>query len=82
MMAAAVNRPSGFGAYEDLTPEEALALYTGTADAPGTEMRRVAVGEPADVCVIDCKWSVARGNLGSVRVRYTLVDGRDIYQSS
>jgi predicted amidohydrolase YtcJ len=34
-MQAAVQRPPGFGPGEALTPEQALALYTGAAEAPG-----------------------------------------------
>lgn len=75
-MAAAVARPTGFGPDEALTPEAALALYTGAADAPGGPLRCVAAGQIADLCLLDRPWSSARGNLAEVRVRLTLVEGR------
>lgn len=78
-MAAAVNRPAGFGEDEALTPEEALALFTGTAEAPGAGARRIAAGEPADLCLLDRPWSAARRDLSSVAVRLTLVAGMQVY---
>jgi predicted amidohydrolase YtcJ len=78
-MAAAVNRPSGFGEDEALTPEEALELFTGTAEAPGGAARQIAPGEPADFCLLDRQWSVARRDLGAVEVRLTLVGGRTAF---
>jgi predicted amidohydrolase YtcJ len=80
-MAAAVDRPEGFGADEALGPEEALALYIGAADTPGTVMRRVAVGEPADLCLLDRDWASARAALAAVRVRLTLADGKIVHHS-
>lgn len=74
-MAAAVHRPAGFGEDEALTPEEALALFTGSAEAPGADARRIASGEPADLCLLDRSWSAARRDLASVTVRLTLVGG-------
>jgi predicted amidohydrolase YtcJ len=80
-MAAAVDRPEGFGNYEALTPEEALALYTGTAIAPATQNRKVVEGSVADLCVLDRPWSAARCDLAAVRVRATLVGGAVAYSS-
>ena len=74
-MAAAVNRPAGFGADEALRPEEALALFTGSAAAPGGSARPITPGEPADLCLLDRPWSAARRDLASVAVRLTLVGG-------
>ncbi|WHO37275.1 amidohydrolase family protein [Sphingobium sp. AP49] len=80
-MAAAVERPAGFGADEALTPEAALALYTGPAEMPGGPPRQVREGEPADVCLLDRPWASARRDLAAVRVRLTLVDGRIVHRA-
>jgi predicted amidohydrolase YtcJ len=80
-MAAAVNRRPEFGEHEELTPERALALYTGPADAPGGISRRVAIGEAADLCVIDRCWRDARRDLAAVTVRTTLIGGVPAYSS-
>ncbi|MFZ4689809.1 MAG: amidohydrolase family protein [Polymorphobacter sp.] len=74
-MAAAVNRPPGFGAGEALTPEAALELFLGDPDDPGGAARRVAVGAAADLCLLDRGWAAARADLGAVGVRVTLVAG-------
>ena len=78
-MAAAVNRPQGFGAGEALTPEAALGLYLGRADDPGGAARRVAVNTVADLCLIDGGWAAARADLGLVRVRMTFVAGERVF---
>ena len=79
-MAAAVHRPEGFGADEELSPEEALALFTGQADAPAVP-RRVRPGEMADLCLIDRSWEEARRDLADVRVRLTLIGGEPAHQA-
>lgn len=81
-MAAAVNRPDGFGAGEELAPEQALGLFLGPLEAPAGAPRRVAVGAAADLCLIDRPWSHARLDLAAVRVRATLVDGQAAYLDS
>lgn len=81
-MAAAVTRPPGFGIDEALTPDEALQLYTGAAEAPGSVERKAAVGALADLCLLDRGWSTARANLADVAVRLTLIDGAIAYRSS
>lgn len=75
VMAAAVNRPPGFGADESLAPEAALELFLGDPDDPGGAARRVAEGVTADLCLIDRGWEAARADLGAVTVRLTLVAG-------
>ncbi len=65
-MAAAVNRPAGFE-HEAISPEEALALYTKPVNDAGGKPRRVAVGEPADLIVLDNSWEEAKANLLAVR---------------
>jgi predicted amidohydrolase YtcJ len=74
-MAAAVNRPPGFGAGEALTPEAALGLFLGHPNDPGGAARQVAAGAVADLCLIDRGWKMARVDLGAVGVRVTVVAG-------
>ena len=80
-MAAAVARPTGFGEDRGLDPDAALALYTGTPDDPGGEVRRVRVGEVADLCLLDRGWPAARRDLAAVEVRMTIVGGKPIHSS-
>lgn len=80
-MAAAVSRRTGSGqimqADEALTPEQALLLYLADP-ADLTRQRHIAVGEPADLCLLCCAWSEARDRLGSADVAATFVAGRAI----
>ena len=81
---AAVERRTGsgasLGADEALSPEEALALFTSPAEAPGTAPRRVAPGAPADLCLLDRPWREARHQLSSALVRATLCDGKLVHR--
>jgi predicted amidohydrolase YtcJ len=70
-MAAAVDRaPLGPG--EAVSPEQALALFLAPLHDPGGHPRRVAVGAPADLCVLDRPWPEARYDLAGVRVHLGL----------
>jgi predicted amidohydrolase YtcJ len=81
-MAAAVTRttPAGatIGPAEALTPEQALDLYLAAPEALG-EQRRVEIGAPADLCLLDRRWAHARADLASVGVRATWIDGRLVH---
>jgi predicted amidohydrolase YtcJ len=81
----AVERRTAGGALlggdERLTPEQALALFTTPADAPGGASRSVAPGVPADLCVLERRWSEARRALDGVRVRATVVAGRVVWDA-
>jgi predicted amidohydrolase YtcJ len=83
-MAAAVARRSASGAVLDageaLTPEEALALFTTPAATPGGVPRRVAVGDDADLCLLDRPWRDAREALSSASVAATWCAGRLAYE--
>jgi predicted amidohydrolase YtcJ len=79
-MAAAIDRPAGFGD-GGIEPEAALALFTGTADAPGGGARKVEIGAIADLCLIDRPWHAARRSLASVVVRATWIGGELAYAS-
>ena len=82
-MAAAVRRTTGsgvtMGEAETLTPEQALALYTSSADSPGVVQRTLAVGAEASLCLLDCPWAAARTDLSSAHVRATWRRGELIY---
>lgn len=81
-MSAAVSRQTRegrvIGADEALTPEEALTPYL---KAPGdlSAQRRIAAGEPADLCLLSRPWSEARARLSSSCVRATIVSGRIVH---
>jgi predicted amidohydrolase YtcJ len=82
-MRAAVERTSAdgksIGAQERLTPEQALALFTCSAGLPGISTRKIAIGEAADLCLLDCSWSIARTRLDCRNVLATVRDGKLIY---
>ena len=84
-MAAAVSRQTQSGASigpaETLTPEQALDLYLRAPQALN-QRRRVVVGAPADLCLLDRSWAQARKSLASVRVGATFVEGRQIFNQS
>jgi predicted amidohydrolase YtcJ len=81
-MAAAVSRHTASGAplgeVEALSPEEALALYL-CAPEDLARRRRVAVGEPADLCLLDRPWAEARKALSADCVRATFIGGRKLF---
>jgi predicted amidohydrolase YtcJ len=82
-MRAAVERRSRggerLGAAEAVAPERALALFTSPAEAPGGPPRRIAPGEPADLCLLDRPWREAREDLSSRAVRATLCAGEPAF---
>ncbi len=79
-MQAAVTRCTtagvGLGEAERLTPEAALALFLGRADAPGAGCRQVKPGGVADLILLDRSWKPASADLSQVRVRATFKAGR------
>ncbi|MBL8774764.1 MAG: amidohydrolase family protein [Acidimicrobiales bacterium] len=78
-MQAAIDRRTAAGAVlgpdESLTPEQAVALFTGPADDPGGPSRRVAPGAPADLCLLAVPWVEARRRLTADYVAATIVAG-------
>jgi predicted amidohydrolase YtcJ len=83
MRAATERRTSGgcmLGADERLSPEQALALFLSPSCAPGAPPRRVGVGTPADLCLLDRPWSAARRQLESACVAATLAAGRLVFE--
>ena len=85
-MQAAVHRKTAedetIGKEEKLTPEGALALFTTPLTTPGGKPRRVAVGEAADLCLLDRPWHQARSTLKAEHVAATTVRGALAYSSS
>lgn len=83
-MRAAVSRTTRGGARitprEALSPEEALALYLADP-ADLTRQRRIAPGEPADLCLLDRPWAQARERLDSAHIRATVIAGRLVHDS-
>lgn len=79
-MVAAVDRVTGSGAVlgptDRITPRRALDLFLAPPDAPGGPPRRVEVGAPADLCVLDRPLAAALEDLAAVRVTATIVGGR------
>lgn len=82
-MQAAVERrtPAGkiLGADERLGPEAAFALFTGPLSAPAQFAPPLAVGQRADLCLLDTSWHAIRERLGSACVRATWRAGTAIW---
>jgi predicted amidohydrolase YtcJ len=74
----AAGRSLGRG--EQLSPEQALALYQSPLIHPGRSGTSISVGEPADLCLLDVPWQVARHELDRARVVTTVVDGRIVWR--
>ena len=76
---AAVTRRTAdgrvIGPKEALSPERALALFTTPAGEPGGAPRRIAVGEAADLCLLDRGWKEARESLRHEHVAATVLGG-------
>lgn len=83
-MAASVSRETETGvvmaAEERLRPEQALALFGGTLVQPGAGIAPLAVGQPADLCLLQQTWEQLRPALDTAQVALTLCDGEIIYQ--
>lgn len=85
-MDAAVKRQTRTGVImspaECLTPEQALGLFGGTPAQPGGGLRALAVGQNADVCLLNNTWQQLRSDLSKPQVLLTLCAGEVIYQSA
>ncbi len=81
---AAVTRKTGegrvIGPDEALSPERALSLFTTRVEEPGGAPRRIAVGETADMCLLDRRWNEARASLRHEHVAATILGGEVIYR--
>jgi predicted amidohydrolase YtcJ len=81
-IAAAVERrtPSGrpIAAHERVTAADALHAYLGLPDHPGGPSRRVAVGEAADLVLLQQPLAVTLAEPRTTRVRATFIAGRQV----
>jgi predicted amidohydrolase YtcJ len=80
---AAVHRASTggvvLGAAERISAVQALDLYLDEPGAPGRKPRRIAVGAPADLCLLDAPLNEVLAAPDAGRVRATLVAGRLVH---
>jgi len=81
-MHAAVSRRTASGIVlghnEALNPEQALALFLGSLDAPG-QIRQLQPGVAADLCLLKHPWAVARNRLTSDDVHFVMSRGQPIF---
>ncbi len=63
------------GVREAVAPERALALFLTSPEAPGGMLRRVTVGAPADLCLLDAPLSRVLEEPSSSHVALTLHEG-------
>ena len=79
-MRAAVTRTTRegrvIGGEEAIAPEAAIGLFLGRPDRPGGPPRRVAVGEPADLCLLAVPMAEVQRRLRADDVRWVCVAGR------
>jgi predicted amidohydrolase YtcJ len=68
------------GGEERLGPREALELFLSAHDAPGGPPRTLRVGDPADLCALDCTPSQALEDLDAAHVAATLVAGEVVFR--
>lgn len=84
-VAAAVSRRTAggvvLGAGEAVDPATALALLLGAPDDPGRATRRVAVGAPADLCLLRAPLAEALAAPSADLVRRTLVAGATVHDA-
>ncbi len=82
-MRAAVFRTTGggtvLGADECVPARDALTMFFGAADAPVVQ-RRIAPGEPGDLCILDAPPSEVLAELDSGLVAATIVAGNLVYE--
>jgi predicted amidohydrolase YtcJ len=85
-MSAAVHRRTigglVLGETERLAPRRALDLFLGAGSAPGGPIRRVAVGEAADLCLLDRPLSAVLADPRADRVAATICAGRLTYRGT
>lgn len=83
-IAAAVHRRSQGGVLlgpdERIDARAALGLYLDDPAAPGRRPRRVAVGAPADLCLLAAPLHEALATPDAGHVRVTLIEGRVVHE--
>jgi predicted amidohydrolase YtcJ len=79
-VARSTRRGQTIGANEGVTPAKALSLWLGGFADPGGPPRRVAVGAPADLCLLAAPLADALAEPDAERVAATLVDGDVVFE--
>ena len=83
-MKAAVDRTTRddqvIGPNERLTPTQALNLFLGSLDEPA-KPREIAIGEIADICLIDKTWEQLKSDLSQTNIKATFHKGKLIYNN-
>jgi predicted amidohydrolase YtcJ len=81
-MRAAVHRTTGrgsvLGVEECVSPRDALTMFFGEADAPVAQ-RRIAPGQPGDLCILTAAPAEVLSELDSSMVRATIVAGNVVH---
>jgi len=84
-MNAAIRRKTHAGVLmeeeECLKPGQALALYAGELSDPGSGVRELAVGQRADLCLLDVPFEKLLDDLSASHVAVTICEGGVIYES-
>lgn len=82
VMRSAISRQTSgnqlIGTDEALSPEQALNLYLGSLESPG-KIRVIRSGAPADLCLLQHPWDIARLRLNKEDVRMVWIRGRQAY---
>jgi len=85
-MRAAIGRRTREGvqmnADECLGPAQAIALFAGDQRRPGSGLRELAVGQPADLCLLDVPWDDLCADPDSRHVALTVCAGRIVYAAA
>lgn len=69
------------GEEERIAARDALGLYLTAASDPGGSERRIAVGAPADLCLLATPLSTALNAPSAIQVRATIAGGEVIYSA-
>lgn len=83
MRAAVVRRTRSdvlMGEDECLAPAQALALFGGDLRQPASGLRALAVGQMADLCLLDLPWQALSTDFDAAHVAMTLCRGHVVYQ--
>ncbi|HQY69784.1 MAG TPA: amidohydrolase family protein [Pseudomonadales bacterium] len=82
-MRAAIGRRTRAGvqmnAGECLAPAQAIALFAGDLHRPASGLRELAVGQPADLCLLDVSWEDLCADPDARHVALTVCAGRIVY---
>jgi predicted amidohydrolase YtcJ len=84
-MRAAVGRRTANGAIlgeaERVPPATALGLFLARPDRPGGPLRTVAIGQPADLVLLDADLDAVLDDLDQSHVGATIRDGRVVHRA-